>query len=443
MRLLLCFALVQAGLGQTINTTGTFNWEQSTSWSEGVLPTLATAVNSPFNTVVIEGGAQVYLVASANALSLFSPVQIGGSATASASVDATTTLTLTSRALQTTALKWYRGHIMMNGTASAFRVAGGILLSGDGDVTCNGTDDRFVEGGSFQLGNAIVGSQTIWVNGGSVWFKGATLDASASSASGQVVVAAQAAVKWSGQCAVASAVTLKGAGQVVVDATADVAVNADVTLQTAKTDVQGNLTVAVGKTVNVVGAGTELVVEQGGRVQRTASSATAHIAVQAGASLRFGASAAMTGKASVEGGLCDIRSGAKAVVDAGVGLLASDLSFQANATLALNFQGGTSFATATVSGALTIAAGAVLQLSGTEPTATVTLATAGTLSGKFDEVWVNGVVVYRASASAGRRLLSGSVTYNSNSIEYHPGTSPAPKAQYIVALLAPAMALLW
>lgn len=443
MRLLLCLALVQAGLGQTINATGTFNWEAQASWNENTLPALASAISSPFTQVVISGGAQVYLVASATALSLFSPLQIGATVAANAAVDATTTLSLTSRTLQTTGLVWNRGHIVMNGTtAAAFKLVGGISLSGNGDVTCNGTDDRFVEGGSFQLSN-LLGTQTIWVNGGSIWFKSASLDASASIATGEVVVAAQAAVKWSGQCALESMVTVKGAGQVVVDATADVAVQADVTFQNTKTDVKGNLTVAVGKTVNVVGAGVELVVEQGARVQRTASSATAHISVQAGASLRFGASAAMAGKASVEGGLCDIRSGGKAVVDAAVGALASDVSFQANATLALNLQGGTSFATAMVSGALTINAGAILQLNGPEPTATVTLVTAGTLTGKFGEVWVNGVMVSQASAQAGRRLLSGSVTYNSNSIEYQPGTSPAPKAQYIMALLAPVVALLW
>jgi hypothetical protein len=371
----------------------------------------------------------VYLAAGA-LFTIFAPLRIGAAATANAALDATTQLALVNRGFLTSGLVFNRGKIVMNGTAY-FNCAG--------DVTLDINDVRSVEGGGFTLIVALplTPKRKISVNAGSLWFTSVKLDCN----DNEVWVATGASVQFAGQCAVDSAVALRGAGEAWIAATAELAANAALTIQNAKTHVKGNLTVAASQTVAVSG---ELVVYTGARVHRTTAQAQAHVSVEAEATLRFSAEAMVAAKASVQGGLVRVKNGGKCIVDAAVGILASDVTFEANATLGLTFGADrSSFATATLSGALTITAGATLQLNGPEPTAKVVLATAASIAGKFDKVYVNGVLLASASASTGRRLLAGTVVYNSDSVEYQPGEgSPASKAQCLLALLAP-IVLFW
>jgi len=426
MRLLLCLVLVQLGVGQTINATGTFDFEAAASWNEQVIP---SASASMFTQVAIEGGANVYLSAGA-LFTIFAPLRIGAAATANAALDATTQLTLISRGFLTSGLVFNRGKIVMNGTAS---------FTCGGDVTLDIDAMRSIEGGRFALAAALpLGpKRKISVNAGSLWFTGVKLDCN----DNEIWVATGASVQFAGQCAVDSAVALRGAGEAWIAATAELAANAALTIQNTKTHVKGNLTVAASQAVTVSG---ELVVYTGARVHRTAAQAQAHVSVEAQATLRFSAEAMAAAKASVQGGLVRVKNGGKCIVDAAVGILASDVTFESNAILGLNFGADrSSFAAATLSGTLTIAAGATLQLNGPEPTAKVVLVTAASIAGKFDQVSVNGVLLASASASTGRRLLAGTVIYNNNTIEYQPGdASPASKAQCLFALLAP-IALFW
>jgi hypothetical protein len=434
MRFCALLGLASVALGQTVNTSASvnLNWELASSWNDGVIP-LDVAIPN-FSEVVIEGGAQVFLNAG-GLFTVFNPIRLGSSLAANAAVDAMTSITLTSRVLSATALTWNRGSIVMNGTNAKFWVSAGALPAQTGEVSCEGNNVRVVQGGTFSLTAAPLTTKTVWVKAGSLEFANAHLDFDGN----EISVASQATVSFTGQCAVDSVLVLRGAGEAVIAATADLAVGAALTVSATKTSVKGNLTLATGQAVTVAGAGAELVVETGARVQRTVASTTVHVTVQADATLRFAAGAMAAASASVEGGLVDVRSGARAVINAGVSVVASHITFQSNASLNIAFGAGTAQAT----GTLTIAAGAVLRLDGAEPKARVVLATAATITGTFEKVYVNGQLLASASASAGRRLLAGTVVYNNNTIEYQPGESSSAAKSYLVALIAPVALLFW
>jgi len=216
--------------------------------------------------------------------------------------------------------------------------------------------------------------------------------------------------------------------------------------------VAGNLTLSANGQANV-NAGSSLIVQGGARLKRFMANTQAAINVAASATLEFAAGANSWIDANIaSAGNIVVDAGATTTVSAdstfsGSGAFNINGNLQIAAGVAATFQQATfastsawhlafntagaasTFAAVTVKGALQIGGQLYVDVP-VQPSGVVVLATAASISGSW-----SGAAIITANGGMGRRLLtSGTVTQNSTTIVYTPGSSSAAKSGFFVLL---------
>lgn len=455
--MLVFYSLIASAMAQTLTATGNVSWE--TGFPGGTAPTGSAAVS-------IQTGAQV----TVNTVVTFltgTVLTLGTAGTVG------TSLVLNNVPFTAAILTWNNGYIQIQGSAGKFILIGAASLS----ASAGGSVDRQIIGGTFSL-TALLGS--VNVQGGSLAINGASLDSNAGTwtvSAGANLVIQAGATSW-----LVSSATFTGAGNVTIQANAELQNNASLTLGGGMsggtvTWVNGNLTLTGGGSVSVSG-GSSLIVAAGGRLKRLSATAQAQVSLAASATLEFAAgttswvdaaivasgnvvvdasatatvsaSSSISGTGSVlingtlianagltvTGPTLVVNAGGDLRIAAGVAANLTQTTFNSGSNWHLYFA-GSAFTQVAVQGTLALAGQLYVDVP-TQPSATVTLVTATSITG------FSGGAIVTAGGSAGRRLLAqGTVVQSGNSIQYVPPNSgSATKPEYLL-ILPVAIAALW
>jgi len=446
------FFLVASTVAQTLSagvTAGAnVNWEATSTWTGNQVPT--------GNLGVTITAAATVTVSSAVTFAQGVTLTLGAADTLG------TSLVLNNTGLWRAALfNWNNGKLVLQGNSN-FAVVFGATLGGGANL-----DRQLIAtgaaGGTFTLGAFGVLSSLlkVTVNGGTTTITNVYLHTQGGTwaiSAGAVVSFSAGATSW-----LISDVTFNGGGSVQVSG--ELQSNSTVNFgtpgmssSTITTNVAGNLTLTANGQAKV-NDGSTLIVWGGGALKRWNANAQAAINIAASATLNFTGGAMASSSSWIDANIANsgnivIDTGATATVMAdstisGSGSLNVNGNLQIAAGVAATFESATfaagsafhlafktagsvgTFAAVTVKGALNLA-GTIHVDVPVQPSGTVVLATAASITGSFSAV-VNGGASMSVTGGAGRRLLSGTVTQNGTAITYTP-TSSAGKAGFFVLL---------
>jgi len=481
MLTLLLFAATQTAWAQVCNATGAVNFETGSSWVGGIAPSAALVTS-----LTIQTAAQVTV--NNGLLAASASLTLGVSGTAS------TALIMNNVAFLVQTLNWTNGYIELTGANAKFTVG----AAGSATMGAAASADREIVGGVFELGQGAMASSSATISGGVVICSGCTLTNHGNTWNVQTGATLQfgGGTNASSPCTVSDIVVFNGSGSVTVvsgsSLTFSPASSSDsISLNVGQTTVAGNLSLGGGNVV--VQSGNKLTFSPGSYLKRTSASASGTLTVAANATVNFAAGATSwiegqivcNGRMSVDSGASatvnsatstqtqisgngnisvsgtfavatnlsavvgnagptlNINSGGTLSINAGVSAAFSAVTMTGSSTwnlaMATTNNVGT-FATVTISGSLTLAGNLVLSVP-VNPSVTVTLITAASISGSAQFMVTGG-------ATVGRRLLAqGTIVQNGNSIQYQPGgnttgTSDASHPASIFALLAAGLAAL-
>jgi len=415
-------SFVASSVAQTTiagGVTGAVSWEAGATWSGGTAP-----LGSSVGAVTISGNVQV-TVSSAVTFVQSATLTLGA-----AGVAGTQLILNQTGQFSAAVFAWYNGYLVLQGNSNFAALFGATLYGG-------ATIDRRLTGGVFTaggLGVSLSGGNLV-VTGSSLHSQGLAWSISA----GSTISFAAGAASW-----LISDVTFNGGGNITIQAAGELRSNATncyfggtLVSNPVNVWVGGNFTlVASGQAT--VSAGAALVIAAGARLQRAQATASAALNVAASATVEFAAGTTSWLDANiVNSGTIVIDAGATTTVSANSAISGSG-SFNINGNLAIaagvaatlqtaTFANasawhlafaGSSFAAVTINGALQLGGQLYVDVP-VQPTATVVLVTAASISGSW-----SGSAVITAGGSAGRRLLTtGTINQNSTTITYTPGSS--------------------